>query len=83
MTGVGHEDSSLAAQCLAICQTLTNQGKAFSLHVHQRWSKLLLLLEHQEHGGPAQQGQEEGQPIHSEKKQEAQGGVLEKEVHVS
>ena len=33
MTGVGHEDSSLAAQCLAICQTLTNQGKAFSMSI--------------------------------------------------
>ena len=34
MTGVGHEDSSLAAQCLAICQTLTNQGKAFSMSIN-------------------------------------------------
>ena len=33
MTDVGHEDSSLAAQCLAICQTLTNQGKAFSMSI--------------------------------------------------
>ena len=34
MTGVRHEDSSLAAQCLAICQTLTSQGKAFSMSIN-------------------------------------------------
>ena len=42
---------------------------------------ILLLSGHQEQGGPAQQGQEEGQPINPEEKHEAQRGVLQqKEV---
>ena len=45
------------------------------------WLKLLLLLGHQEQGGPVKQGQKEGQPVNPEEKQEAQRGVLEEEIH--
>ena len=30
MTGVGETDSSLATQCLALCQSLTSQGMVFN-----------------------------------------------------
>ena len=78
MTGVGENDSSLATQCLALCQALASQGMEFNF---SHWLKLLLLFGHQEQGGPVTQGKKEGQPVNPEEKQEAQRGVLEEEVH--
>ena len=34
MTALGEADSSLASQCLALCQTLTSQGKAFNFSLN-------------------------------------------------
>ena len=81
MTDVGEADSSLATQCLALCQSLTSQGMVFNFSL-AIGSTLLLLCGHQEQGGPAKQGQEEGQPVNPEEKHEAQRGVLEEEVHI-
>ena len=80
MTDVGEADSSLATQCLALCQSLTSQGMAFnfslaigstfSFSVDTRsWSKESLLSKAKK-------------KVNLEEKHEAQRGVLEDEVHI-
>ena len=81
MTALGEADSSLASQCLALCQALTSQGKAFnfSLNIAMHWLNLLLLPGYPEQGGPWWD-QEEGQPLYPEEKHQAQRRVFAEKV---